>query len=129
MSGPVIYVDTSEVREGRLEDVKTGIAELAGVVEREEPRLLSYAVFLDQEERHMSVIHTHSDVASLSLHMSVAGPLFPAFTELVRLLTIDVYGAVGPDVLARLREKAEMLGGARVRSHAFHAGFIRAPAG
>jgi hypothetical protein len=129
MSGPVIYVDTSEVREGRLDDLKTGIAELVGVVARDEPRPVSYAAFLDEEERRMSVVHVHADVASLAHHMRIAEPLFSGFTELVRLLTIDVYGTVGADLLIRIREKAELLGGAQVRTHAFHAGFVRMPAG
>jgi quinol monooxygenase YgiN len=129
MSGPVIYVDTSEVREGRMEDLKEAVARLADVVAREEPRLVSYAAFLDEAEGRMSVVHVHADAASLALHMRVAGPLFSGFTELVRLLTIDVYGAVGAALLNLLDDKAELLGGARVRTHALHAGFVRAPAG
>lgn len=129
MPGPVIYIDASEVREGRMGDLREGIAHLAGVVEREEPRLISYAAFIDEAERRMRVIHVHADAASLAHHMRVAGPLFAAFADLVRLLAIDVYGAVDPPLLARLEEKAALLGGAPVRAHPLHAGFVRAPAG
>jgi quinol monooxygenase YgiN len=126
--GPVIYVDTSDIREGRLADVRAGIARLADVVEREEPRLVSYAAFLDEDEGRMTVVHVHVDAGSLAFHMQVGGRLFAAFAELVLLRTIDVYGAVGADVRAALDAKARLLGGARVRTHPFHAGFVRAPA-
>ena len=127
MPGPVIYVDTSDIRDGRLADVREGIARLAGVVEREEPRLVSYAAFVDEDEGRMTVVHVHVDAESLALHMEIGGPLFAGFAELVLLRTIDVYGPVGPEVRAALDAKARLLGGARVRTHPLHAGFVRAP--
>jgi len=128
MPGPVIYVDTSDIRDGRLDDVREGIARLAAVVEREEPRLVSYAAFLDEGEGRMTVVHVHADTASLAFHMEVGGPLFAAFADLVLLRTIDVYGTIAPEVHAALEAKARLLGGARVRTHPLHAGFVRAPA-
>ena len=127
MTGPVVYVDTSDIRDGRLADVREGIARLAGVVEREEPRLISYAAFIDEDGQRMTVVHVHADAASLAFHMEVGGPLFAAFADLVLLRTIDVYGTVGPDVRAALEAKARLLGGARLRTHPLHAGFVRAP--
>ena len=35
--------------------------------------------------------------------MKVAGPAFPKFTQIVRLLTIDVYGNLSDDLLERIR--------------------------
>jgi quinol monooxygenase YgiN len=125
MSEPVIYVDRSEIRDGKLEEVKTGIKELAEFIEHNEPQLVSYAAYVDDDGRHMTVIHVHADVASLERHMNIGGPLFRAFAELVHLATIDVYSAVGPEVMSLLEQKAALLGGATVRTHSFQAGFIR----
>ena len=125
MDEPVIYIDRSEIRAGKLEEVKTRIKDLTGFIESNEPRLISYAVYVDEDGRHMTVTHVHVDVASLEFHMQVAGPLFGDFAELVQLLTIDVYGAVGPELMSQLRQKAEVLGGASVRTHEFHVGFVR----
>lgn len=128
MSEPVIYIDRSEIREGKIEDVKTRVAELTAFIEHNEPQLISYAVFVEDDGRNMTVIHVHTDAASLETHMEVAGPLFRNFVELVQLRTIDVYGAVGPELMGRLRQKAELLGGASVASHPLHVGFVRGPA-
>jgi quinol monooxygenase YgiN len=125
VSEPVIYVDRSQIRDGNLEEVKTRIKDLTEFVERNEPQLVSYAVYVDEDGGHMTVIHVHTDVASLELHMNIAGPLFDDFAGLVQLSTIDVFGAVGSQVMSRLEQKAALLGGATVRTHPFHLGFIR----
>jgi len=122
---PVIYVDRSEVRAGRLEELRTAIAELADFVAANEPQIVSYAAFIDPDGRHMTVTHIHRDAASLDTHLAVAGPRFARFAELVRLLRVDLYGAPSESAIAGLRQKAELLGGATVEVHPLEAGFIR----
>jgi len=121
----VIYVDRSEVRAGRLEELRTAIAELADFVAANEPQIVSYAAFIDPDGRHMTVTHIHRDAASLDTHLAVAGPRFARFAELVRLLRVDLYGAPSESAIAGLRQKAELLGGATVEVHPLEAGFIR----
>lgn len=41
MSEPIIFIDTSEIREGKLEELKKAISGLVGFVESCEPRPLS----------------------------------------------------------------------------------------
>lgn len=125
MAEPIIYVDRSEVREGRLADLKTAIAGLARLVETREPQILAYDAYLSEDGTEMSVVHVHRDAASLARHMRVVGPELPPFADLVRLRTIDIYGTPGADSLAALREKARLLGAEAVRVHARHAGFAR----
>jgi hypothetical protein len=61
----------------------------------------------------------------LEYHVKAAGPAFPKFAQFIRLLTIDVYGNPGKDLVERLRQKARMPGEGIVRIHRFHAGFVR----
>ena len=124
-STPVVYVDRSEVREGRLDELRTAIAELADFVAASEPHIVSYAAFIDPDGRHMTVTHIHRDAASLDTHLAVAGPRFARFAELVRLLRVDLYGSPSESAIAGLRQKAELLGGATVEVHPLEAGFIR----
>jgi quinol monooxygenase YgiN len=122
---PLIYVDRSEVRTGRLDELRTAIAELADFVAANEPGLVSYAAFIDPDGRHMTVTHIHRDAGSLDTHLAVAGPRFARFAELVRLLRVDIYGAPSESAVAGLRQKAALLGGAVVEVHPAEAGFIR----
>jgi len=125
MPGPIIYIDHSEIREGKLEELKNAMNELVEFVEANEPRLIAYTVYLSEDETRMTVVHIHSDSASLEFHMKVAGPVFPKFKEFVKLLTIDVYGNHSGQLMEQLRKKARMLGNATVKAHSLETGFTR----
>lgn len=122
---PLVYIDTSEIREGALGELKPAIEELAGFVEANEPQLIAYNVYLSDNGARMTVIHLHRDSASLEYHMDVAGPAFRRFVDLVTLLSIHVYGEPSEKVLTQLQDKARLLGSGTVFVHALHAGFSR----
>jgi hypothetical protein len=103
---PLVYVDTSEVREGALGQLREAIAALAGFVEEHEPELISYSVYFSEDCRRMTVVHVHADRASLDHHMEVAGPRFAAFADLVRLSSIHIYGDPSEKAVGQLREGA-----------------------
>jgi quinol monooxygenase YgiN len=125
MSEPIVYIDRSEVRDGKLDELKRAMRELAALVEANEPQLGAYRVYFTEDGTRMTVIHMHADSASLELHMKVAGPAFPRFVDLVRLLTIDVYGRPPEDLMQAIRDKAALLGSATVTLHELGAGFAR----
>lgn len=127
MSQPIVYVDTSEVRAGRLTELQAAMEELVQFVEAHEPRLLAYNVYFSDDGARMTVLHIDPDSASLEFHMTVAGPRFAAIGEYIDMLAIDVYGDVDDALLGRLRDKAELLGTGAVRVHDLHAGFARLP--
>jgi len=125
MREPLIVLDTSEIREGKREELERGIAELAAFVETNEPDPISYEVFFRDDGRVMTVLQVHPDSASMERHMEIAGPVFARFTHLVMLRTIDVYGSPSEKVVDQLRRKAELLGTATVAVHDLQAGFAR----
>ena len=124
MSG-IVYVDTSEVREGTLEELKAGMKELVDFVEANEPRLLAYNVHFSDDGARMTVVHVHPDSASLEYHMEVAAPFFRRFVELVTLSSVHIYGDPSEKVLKQSHEKARLLGRAEVTADALYAGFTR----
>jgi hypothetical protein len=124
-SQPIVYVDTSEVREGSLPQLQSAMRDLAEFVEVSEPQLLAYHVYFSDDGSRMTVLHINPDSASLERHMEVAGHKFPPIGEFIDMLSIDVYGRPDAALLERLRQKAAMLGSGVVRVHDFHAGFAR----
>jgi quinol monooxygenase YgiN len=125
MSQPLVYIDTSEVRPGKLEQLKAAITELAEFVEDNEPGLVSYSVYFDESANRMSVVHVHADPASLDHHLDVAGPLFRRFADLVTLSSIHIYGEPSETALGQLREKLRLLGAGDVIVLEPHVGFVR----
>ena len=66
MSQPIVYLDASEVRPGRLEELKAAMNDLAQFVQANEPQLLAYNVYFNDDGTRMSVLHINPDSASLS---------------------------------------------------------------
>jgi quinol monooxygenase YgiN len=124
-SEAIVYVDESEVREGALEAVKEAIGELVEFIAANEPQLLAYNVYLNDDGTRMTVIHVNRDAASLEYHLEVGGPAFRKFADLIRLLSIHVYGRPSAAALEQLNAKAQMLGGGTVVVHERQGGFVR----
>lgn len=125
MSQPIVYVDTSTIRSGKLEVVKQEIERLVEFVDANMPRLISYGFYFDEAETQMTVVAVHPDSASMIHHMDVGRPEFQKFGDLIELQRIEVYGHVTDEVLDRLHKKAEMLGTGTVAVHELRAGFHR----
>ena len=109
MPQPIAYVDTSEVRAGRLEEFKAAMDDLKMFVEANEPQLLAYNVYFSNNGTLMTVLHINLDSPSLEFHMKVAGPMFHPIREFINVLAIDVYGRPGKALVDQLRHKAQML--------------------
>ena len=129
MSEPILYIDTSDIRAGKLETVKRLMADLVAFVEANEPQLIAYDFFIDETGATMTCVAIHPDSASMEFHMNIGWEKFTAFADHIHQRSIDVYGQASDNVIARLQHKIEMLGRGTVTIHRLHAGFIRLSAG
>jgi hypothetical protein len=125
VSDPLVFVDTSEIGEGRLEELRLAVAELAEFVETNEIEPITYQVYFSADGRRMTVLQIHPDSASMEHHMDVAGPIFARFADLLELRTVDIYGTPSEKIIEQLRRKADVLGTASVTVHEAQAGFSR----
>jgi quinol monooxygenase YgiN len=75
MSDPIVYIDRSEILDGKLEELKKAIDELVAFVERHEPQLVSYGFFIDEQAARMTLVAVHPDSASLEFHMDIAASM------------------------------------------------------
>lgn len=122
---PIVYIDTSSIRNGKLEELKVAMKGLAAFVEANMPQLMSYGFFLDETQRQMTVVAVHPNSESLEFHMDAGSGEFRKFAHLIDLSKIEVYGRVSEGVLKRLHQKARMLGRGTVAVYEFYAGFAR----
>lgn len=125
MSEPLLVVDASEIREGKLEEIRAAVAELAAFVDANEADPIAYRIYFSKDGRGMTVVQVHPDSASMEHHMDVAGPLFARFADMLTLRTVDVYGTPSDRILDQLRQKTELLGTATIQVHDLQAGFAR----
>lgn len=125
---PIICVDSSQIGEGRLEDVRSAIERLVAFVEANEQETIAYSIYVDEDRRQMTVVQIHPTSAAMEFHMDVAAPVFREFADLVTLQRVDFYGRPSDALLEQMRRKAELLGGAPVFVNDLQAGFLRLPA-
>jgi hypothetical protein len=122
-SGLIVYIDRSDIREGRQEDLKAGIRRLVEVIELNEPQLISYGFHLDEEAGRMTVVAVHPDSASLELHLEIGRTEFRSLADMVTLRQIEVYGSISENAMTLLDQKATILGGTGATVHQRFAGF------
>jgi hypothetical protein len=108
---PLVYVDRSDIRAGRAVELEVAARQLVEHVASGGHRALSYGIYFSADRSTMTVVHVHPDTNSLELLMALIAPLLAPFRDLLELRSIDVYGSPSDAVLARLRAKAELLGG------------------
>jgi quinol monooxygenase YgiN len=125
MSEPIVSIDSSDIREGRVEDLKAAMTRLVEFVRENEPRPIAYDVYIDQGGTTVTVFQVHPDSASMEFHMKVAAPEFAKFTELLNLKTMDVYGSPSEDLVEQLQRKSQLLGSTTLVLHQFLSGFNR----
>src|SRR5215203_5958213 len=99
-SGLIVYIDRSDIREGRADDLRAGIRRLVEVIESKEPQLISYGFHFADEAGRMTVVAVHPDSAQ-----------------------IEVYGSISDKAMALLEQKATMRGGKGIMVHPRFAGF------
>jgi hypothetical protein len=127
-SGLIVYIDRSDIREGREEDLKAGIRRLVEVIELNEPQLISYSFHFDEEASQMTVVAIHPDSTSLELHLAIGRTEFRKLADMVTLRQIEVYGSISENAMTLLEQKATLLGGTGVTVHQRFAGFDHPPA-
>jgi hypothetical protein len=125
MSSPILVVDSSDIREGKLDEVKAGVEDLVAFVEANEAEPLAYDIYFDEAGAQMTVVQIHPDSTSLERHLRVAGPVFRRFADLLTLARVDVYGSPSEAALEQMRSKARLLGNGPVVVHELHSGFRR----
>ncbi len=114
MTEPLVAIDTSAIREGKLHEVEALARELVAFVEANEPDIVLYQVYIDVEAGQMTVLQVHPTSASMEFHLEAAGPTFRRFDGLLELSRVDLYGSPTSRLLEQMRQKAALLGGAPV---------------
>jgi hypothetical protein len=127
MAELLIVIDTSEVRAGKLGELKVAAKELVAFVEANEPRSISYNFYFSADGTRMTVVQVHPDSASMEFHMEKAALVFTRFADLVALERMDVYGRPSEHLMKLLQKKIELLGTATITVYDHHAGIARPP--
>ena len=92
MPGPIVFVGTHRIHEGKLDIAKQASADLAEFVRDNHPRVLHFEIYIDDEAREMTVIQIHPDEESLMLHMQLAGDRLARAYEFLDTVIVRMFG-------------------------------------
>ncbi len=112
MTGPFIFIATNRLRERKLEAEKARVPDLVDFVQTNEPRLLAFNEYVNEEGTEVAVVQLHPDGDSMAFHMNlIAERAAGAYADIIAATTsIQVFGTPSGAVTDLLRRQA----GARV---------------
>jgi hypothetical protein len=108
MSGPFIFIATNRLKEGRLDDERKRVPGLAAFTEVNEPRLIAFNEYVNEDGTEVGVVQVHPDAASMEFHMHVIRERAArAYAETLEATTsIQVFGTPSDSILEMLRQQA-----------------------
>ena len=108
MSGPFIFIATNRLKPGKLDDERARVPGLVEFIEANEPQLLAFNEYANDEGTEVAVVQVHPDADSMAFHMEVvAERAATAYAETVEATTnIQVFGTPSNAVLDMLRRRA-----------------------
>jgi hypothetical protein len=108
MSGPFIFIATNRLKAGRLEDEKKRVPGLAEFIEANEPRLIAFNEYANEEGTEVGVVQVHPDTDSMEFHMQVVRERAErAYAETLDFTTsIQLYGTPTQAILEMLSRTA-----------------------
>jgi hypothetical protein len=124
---PFIFIATNRLKEGKLDAERERVSELAEFIEKDEPRLIAFNEYVNEEGTEVGVVQVHRDARSMEFHMNtVAESAARAYAETLEATTsIQVYGPPSDAVLEMLSRQAGAGVPLVVKRHHL-AGFTRA---
>jgi len=108
MSGPFIFIATNRLKQGKLEDERRRVPELAEFIQASEPRVIAFNEYASDDGAEVSVVQIHPDAESMEFHLGVvAERAARAYAETLEATTsIQVYGTPSDAVLEMLSQRA-----------------------
>lgn len=120
MAGPIVFVGSHRIHEGKLDTAKEASRELAEFVRTNHPRVLHFEIYVDDKTREMTVVQVHPDEESLMLHMQLASDHFERAYGFLDTDIVRMFGTPSEDF------KTMVMGsGERVSFESPLAGFSR----
>ena len=108
MSGQFIFIATNRLKPGKLDEEKARVPGLVDFIEANEPRLLAFNEYANEEGTEVSVVQVHPNADSMAFHMEVvAERAAAAYAETVDATTgIQVFGTPDKAIVEMLRRQA-----------------------
>lgn len=106
MSEPFIFINTYGIKEGMTEVFREQAQAVVDLVEAEEPQMLFFGFFINEEGTEATTLQIHPDPDSMLYHMEVAKEHIEESIDFVDFsnMSISLYGTPNQAVLETMRQ-------------------------
>lgn len=124
MPEPVVMLDSYKIREGKGETFKQSCADIFDFVRQNEPKMLFYNLYVNDETREAKGVQIYADAVAMEHHQNVAGPKFRKLFDMLEMesVTLEICGEPTHQML-------QMMASHRPEVKAHVGGFSRLGAG
>src|SRR6266446_7974016 len=108
MPGPFIFIATNRLKPGKFDDEKRRVPDLVDFIQANEPRLIAFNQYANEDGTEVAVVQVHPDADSMAFHMElIAERAAGAYAETIDATTsIEVFGTPSRAVVEMLRHQA-----------------------
>jgi hypothetical protein len=119
MTGPFIFIATNRLKQGKLDSEKKRLPDLIDFMQANEPRLIAFNEYANEEGTEVAVVQVHPDAGSMVFHMElIAERAASAYADTIDATTnIQVFGTPGGTVTDMLRRQAGAGVPLRIKPH------------
>jgi hypothetical protein len=105
MAQPLIFISTFTLKEGKLEDFQRYSEEFAKFIEENEPRLIHFEQYINEDGTEVTGVQIHPDMDSMAFHMQlISEHLGQAFEYLDVTKSYQVYGEPSEAFVEQLKQ-------------------------
>jgi hypothetical protein len=107
MAGPFILIATNRLKQGKLDSEKRRLPDLIDFIQANEPRLIAFNEYANEEGTEVAVVQVHPDADSMVFHMNlIAERAARAYADTIDATTnIQVFGIPGDTVAGMLQRQ------------------------
>ena len=104
MNGTFVYVGNWTIKEGKVQDARKYLAEHAEFIEINEPRLISFNFYIDEDTRRVTCVQVHPDTDSMATHMELISKHLSSGLDWMDTTELEQYYGEKSQRLAELLE-------------------------
>lgn len=125
MAGPFLFISRTALKEGKQDAYERMWQRTSDLVEREEPRLFHFGLYISEDGGHEATFQVHPDADSMVHHMSLVRDHVQNARDFIDFSTmeIQIFGTPNEAVLEQMRQLAGA--GVPIRINRPVAGFSR----
>lgn len=104
MSGPIVFISHSKVKEGKLGALQEFSREMFPVIQAEKPGTVLQHGYVNEDGTDVHFVHVFPDADAMDAHMIGADDRTGRANEFLETYEFEIYGAPSEETLATLRQ-------------------------